>query len=73
MPNPSVAQTTTLADPRAAGRVGQGGGNLLGAGHLRHALGVDEGDGLHAPGAGGLQPADEVELLIDLQQGLFVL
>ena len=51
----------------------QSRGNLLGAGHLRDALGVDERDRLHAPRAGGLEPADEFELLVDLKQGLFVL
>ena len=51
----------------------QGGHDLLGAGHLRHALGIDEGDHLLAPDAGGFQPADQVELLVDVEHGLLVL
>ena len=51
----------------------QGGHDLLGPGHLRHALGVDEGHHLHALRPGGFQARDHFQLLADLQQGLLVL
>jgi hypothetical protein len=61
------------ADARASGLPRQGGHDLLGPGHLRHAARIDEAHRLDAPGAGGLQAADELDLVRRFQHRLLVL
>ncbi len=57
------------ADARAAGLMRQGGHDLLGPRHLRHALGVDEGRGLDAGDPAGLQPVDQLDAVVHRQDG----
>ena len=68
-----AAHVQHQADPGAQRIGGKGGADLLGAGPLGDARGIDEGDGLDPAGAGGLQPSDELDPLVRAEDGLFIL
>ena len=67
---PRSLSTRPMREPRDRR---QGGHDLLGPGHLRHAAGIDEGHRLDPPRAAGLQAADELDLVVDVQDRLLVL
>ncbi len=60
-------------DAAVSGRGGQGGHDILGAGHLGHQFRMDEADRLDAAGAGGLETQDEVGAGRGVEDGLLVL
>ncbi len=60
-------QVQDEADARAAVPVRQQGHQLLGPGHLRHPLGIDEGGRLHAVDPARLQAMDELHPFLDGQ------